>query len=134
MTEFKPHQASVFLVEDETLIRMMVAGMVEGLGHTVVAEAGNIGDALKLAQTADFEIAILDINVGGNRIEPVAEIISDRCLPFIFASGYGTAGMPEKFRDRTVLQKLCLSEIKLAHTDGEVRRGMASAQCGQRHE
>ena len=100
----------MFLVEDETLIRMMIAGMVEGLGHTVVAEAGNIGDALKLAQTADFEIAILDINVGGNRIEPVAEIISDRCLPFIFASGYGAAGMPEKFRDRTVLQKPFLME------------------------
>lgn len=110
LTESPLRQASVFLVEDETLIRMMIAGMVEDLGHTVVAEAGNIGDALKLAQTADFEIAILDINVGGDRIEPVADIISGRCLPFIFASGYGAAGMPEKFRDRTVLQKPFLME------------------------
>ena len=54
----------MFLVEDETLIRMMIAGIVEELGHTVVAEAGNISDVLKLAKTADFGIAILDINVG----------------------------------------------------------------------
>lgn len=65
----------MLLVEDETLVRMMIAGMVEELGHTVVAEAGNIAEALKLAKTADFGIAILDINVAGDRIEPVAEII-----------------------------------------------------------
>jgi DNA-binding NarL/FixJ family response regulator len=44
---------------------MTIAGMIEELGHTVAAEAGNIADALKLAKTADFGIAILDINVGG---------------------------------------------------------------------
>jgi len=83
----------------------MIAGMIEELGHDVVAEAGNITEALKLAKTTDFGIAILDINVGGERIEPVAEIIHDRLLPFVFASGYGAAGLPEKFRGRTVLQK-----------------------------
>jgi CheY-like chemotaxis protein len=84
---------------------MMIAGMVEELGHDVVAEAGNMADAMKLATAADFGIAILDINVGGERIEPVAEIIHGRLLPFIFASGYGAAGLPEQFRERTVLQK-----------------------------
>jgi DNA-binding NtrC family response regulator len=100
-----PRQVSVFLVEDETLIRMMIAGMAEELGHTVVAEAGNINDALTLARTANFEIAVLDINVGGERIEPVAEIVAGRDLPFIFASGYGSAAAPPKFRDRPILQK-----------------------------
>ena len=79
--------------------------MIEELDHTVVAEAGNISDALRLAKSADFEIAILDINVGGDRIEPVAEIINGRHLPFVFAGGYGAAGLPESFRDRPVLQK-----------------------------
>lgn len=106
----KPRQVSVLLVEDETLIRMMIAGMVEELGHTVVAEAGNINDALALARTANFEIAILDINVGGERIEPVAEIVAGRRLPFMFASGYGAAGAPPKFRDRPILQKPFLIE------------------------
>ena len=105
MTETKARRLSVLLVEDEAIIRMMIAGMVEELGHDVVAEAGNIAEALKLAKTADFGIAILDINVGGQRIEPVAEILHDRRVPFVFASGYGAAGLPEKYRDRTVLQK-----------------------------
>ena len=105
MTETKARRLSVLLVEDEAIIRMMIAGMIEELGHDVVAEAGNITEALKLAKTADFGVAILDINVGGQRIEPVAEIIHGRLLPFVFASGYGAAGPPEQFRDRTVLQK-----------------------------
>jgi CheY-like chemotaxis protein len=104
-TGIQMRDVSIFLVEDETLIRMMIAAMIAELGHTVVAEAGNIADALALAKTADFEMAILDINLGGQRIDPVAEIIDGRRLPFIFASGYGAAGLPEKFRDRTVLRK-----------------------------
>jgi CheY-like chemotaxis protein len=103
--ESKPRQVTILLVEDETLIRMMIADMVEELGHTIVAEAGNMTEALALAQTADFEIAVLDINVGGAKIEPVADVIAGRRLPFIFASGYGAAGVPEKFRDRPTLQK-----------------------------
>ena len=105
MTKSKPRQVAMFLVEDETLIRMMIAGMAEELGHTVVAEAGNINDALTLARTANFEIAVLDINVAGERIEPVAEIVAGRDLPIIFASGYGVAGAPQNFRDRPILQK-----------------------------
>jgi CheY-like chemotaxis protein len=110
VAESKPRQVSVLLVEDEALIRMMIAGMVEELGHTVIAEAGNMTEALALARTADFEIAVLDINVGGERIEPVADVIAGRNLPFIFASGYGAAGAPEKFRDRPTLQKPFLIE------------------------
>jgi DNA-binding NtrC family response regulator len=96
---------SVFLVEDEALIRMMMVDMVEELGHIVVAEAANIQEASALAETAEFEIAILDVNVGGERIDPVAEIIAGRGLPFIFASGYGAVGAPQRFRDRPILQK-----------------------------
>jgi CheY-like chemotaxis protein len=96
---------AVLVVEDEALIRMMIAGMIEELGHKVVGEAGNITEALNLATSADFSIAILDINLGGYRIEPVVEIIDRRGLPFVFASGYGAKGLPEKFNNRPVLQK-----------------------------
>lgn len=105
MTDATARRLSVFLVEDEAIIRMMIAGMVEELGHDVAVEAGNITDALKMATTANVGIAILDINVGGQNIAPVAEILSHRHIPFVFASGYGAAGLPEQYRDRTVLQK-----------------------------
>ena len=84
-------QASIFLVEDEVLIRMMLADMVEELGYRVVAETGNVQDARALAETIFFDIAILDINIAGSSIAPVATIIARRGLPFFFVSGYGLA-------------------------------------------
>jgi DNA-binding NtrC family response regulator len=98
-------QASIFLVEDEVLIRMMLADMVEELGHRVVAEAGNIQVAQALAETTFFDVAILDINIAGSSIAPVAAIIARRGLPFIFVSGYGLASRPEEFIERPALQK-----------------------------
>jgi CheY-like chemotaxis protein len=105
MNATRPAGCSVFLVEDEVMIRMMVADMLEELGHSIAAEAGEIGEALKLAQSTEFDLAILDVNVNGKVISPVAELIQARNRPFIFATGYGSSGLPEEYRDRPALQK-----------------------------
>src|ERR1700727_2377898 len=105
MTVTRPPRGSVFLVEDEVMIRMMVADMLEELGYSVAAEAGEINEAIKLAQSTEFDIAILDVNVNGKVISPVAELIEARNRPFIFATGYGSSGLPEQYRDRPALQK-----------------------------
>jgi CheY-like chemotaxis protein len=105
MAATRPLGGSVFLVEDEVMIRMMVADMLEELGYRVAAEAGEIGEALRLAESADFDFAILDVNVNGKVISPVADLISARNRPFIFATGYGSSGLPEEYRDRPALQK-----------------------------
>ena len=105
MTATRPPRGSVFLVEDEVMIRMMVSDMLEELGYTVAAEAGEIGEALRLAETTYFDLAILDVNVNGKVISPVAEVIQSRGRPFIFATGYGAQGLPEEFRNRPTLQK-----------------------------
>ena len=105
MTAPRPPCGSVFLVEDEVMIRMMVADMLEELGYTVAAEAGEIGEAVKLAQSTEFDLAILDVNVNGKVITPVAELINARNRPFIFATGYGSSGLPPEYRDRPALQK-----------------------------
>jgi CheY-like chemotaxis protein len=96
---------AIFLVEDEALIRMMIAGMVEELGHQIVAEAADIDRAVAIAQSDQFDLAILDINVAGRQIDPVAAILARRNIPFVFASGYGHHGLPLDFHDRLVLQK-----------------------------
>ena len=105
MTASRPPGGSVFLVEDEVMIRMMVADMLDELGYSVAAEAGEINEAIKLAQSTEFDIAILDVNVNGKMISPVAELIKARNRPFIFATGYGSQGLPEEYRDRPALQK-----------------------------
>src|SRR3978361_931730 len=104
MTTMRPPGASVFLVEDEVMIRMMVADMLEELGYSVAAEAGEINEAIRLAQSTEFDLAILDVNVNGKVISPVAELIKARQRPFIFATGYGSSGLPEEYRDRPALQ------------------------------
>ena len=105
MAPIKPPGGSVFLVEDEVMIRMMVADMLEELGYSIAAESGDIDQALMLAQTTDFDIAILDVSVNGKLISPVADAIEERNRPFIFATGYGTQGLPPEYRDRPALQK-----------------------------
>ena len=105
MTATGPAGRSVFLVEDEVMIRMMVADMLEELGYKVAAEAGDIAEAMRLAQSVEFDLAILDVNVNGKVISPVADLIKAKGRPFIFATGYGSSGLPEEYRDRPSLQK-----------------------------
>ncbi|CAN5116041.1 response regulator [soil metagenome] len=115
---------SVFLVEDEVMIRMMVADMLEELGYSVAAEAGEINEAIRLAGSTDFDIAILDVNVNGKVISPVAEVIQARNRPFVFATGYGAQGLPEEFRDRPTLQKPFQMEM-LAQVLSNTLKGVA---------
>jgi len=60
---------------------------------------------MPLAQSADFDLAVLDVNIAGQLITPVAELIAARRRPIIFATGYGVSGLPETFRDRPALRK-----------------------------
>jgi len=97
--------SSVFLVEDEVLIRMLLADMIRELGHTVAAEAGSCDEGLSLARSADFDLAILDVNLGKCTVEPIADVIDERGLPIIFASAYDERGLPPSIVGRTLLQK-----------------------------
>lgn len=109
---------SFLIVEDETLIRMMLVDMIEELGHHVVAAAGSLREALPLAREATFDVAILDINLGGgSNSAPIADVIAKRKIPFIYATGYGADGVPKGFKDRPVLRK----PFQLDELDREIR-------------
>ena len=92
--------AAILLVEDNALIRMMIAGMLEELGHQVVAEAGRFEEARRLAETAEFDIALLDIKLDHKSVAPVAEVIEKRGLPFLFAHTEGAAYQKHSSRNR----------------------------------
>ena len=97
--------ARVLVVEDELMIRMLLEDMLGELGYIVAAQAARVDEALVAAKTAAFDVAILDINLNGQTIVPVAEALAARDMPFVFATGYGDVGLPEGFRDRPMLKK-----------------------------
>jgi len=95
----------VLLVEDELMIRMLIDGMLSDLGHTVAAQAGGIEEAMALAKDAEFDVAILDVNLDGQPITPVVDVLVERGVPFVFVSGYARRGIPDAHSRAPLLQK-----------------------------
>jgi CheY-like chemotaxis protein len=95
----------ILVVEDELMIRMLLQDMLADLGYTVAGEAGRIDEAVALAKQGEFDVAILDVNLNGEPISPVVEVLVERGLPFVFATGYGQRGVPEPYRQTPTLQK-----------------------------
>ncbi len=95
----------VLVVEDEYLIRMLLEDMLADLGYDVGAAVGSIAEASEFAANGDFHVAILDVNLDGEEIFPVADILLKRGLPFVFVTGYGENSLPEPYRGRPALQK-----------------------------
>ena len=97
----------VLIVEDETLVAMLLEDMLDDAGHSVAHCASSLPQALGfIEREADaFDFAILDVNLGGQPIFPVAEALKAKGKPFAFATGYGPGGLPDAWRDRPTLSK-----------------------------
>lgn len=95
----------VLLVEDEPLIAMMLSDMLSELGLKVDGPYGTLADAMVAAHRHTAKAAVLDVNLGGEKIYPVAEILSGRNTPFIFITGYGRDSIDPRFSDVPLLQK-----------------------------
>jgi CheY-like chemotaxis protein len=95
----------VLLVEDEAMIAMLVEDMLEDLGHDLAAVATRLEEALALSRSEAFDLAILDLNLGGVLTYPVADALRDKGVPFIFATGYGSSGLKDTYADLPTLQK-----------------------------
>jgi len=94
----------VLLVEDESLVAMLAEDMLTDLGCEVVV-AMRLDKALDLARAGTFDAAVLDVNLGDARSYPVADVMFEREIPFLFATGYGVKGLEPTYRDVPVLQK-----------------------------
>lgn len=95
----------VLIVEDEILIGMLLEDMLSDLGYDVIATASRVEEATKLAREIEIDAAILDVNLNGQEVYPVAEILAERGIPFVFATGYGERGLPNAHQQRPTLQK-----------------------------
>jgi CheY-like chemotaxis protein len=95
----------VLIVEDEALITMLFEDILEDFACQVVGPAMNVRQALELAQSAEIDVAILDVNLGGESSFPVAALLRSREVPLVFSSGYGSQGLPPEWQDRPTLPK-----------------------------
>ena len=99
------HGLKVLLVEDEAIVALMVEHLLDDLGCRVVGPAGELAEAFVLAERESFDCAVLDVNLGGQRVDPFVDLLKARGAPFIFATGYGPAGVREEDRAWPVLLK-----------------------------
>ena len=95
----------ILIVEDESMVAMMIEDMLEDLGHQVIATSGRMPDASKLVLNATADLAILDVNLNGEETYPLADSLSARAIPFVFATGYGSSGIKAEWSGVPVLQK-----------------------------
>ena len=95
----------ILIVEDESLVAMLLEDCLVELGYQVVATAANVDAALKLVDAGDMDLAVLDVNLAGTLSFPVAEALEARGVPYIFVTGYAASGLPEQYRHRYGVQK-----------------------------
>ena len=95
----------VLLVEDEPLVSMMLADMLSAFGHKVDGPYSRFSDAMLAAKTSNLQAGILDVNLGGEKTYAVADILTDRKIPFAFVTGYGPDSIVSAFSHAPVLQK-----------------------------
>ena len=95
----------VLVVADEAAISLLLEDMLLDFGCEVIGPAARLSTALDTVNREAVDLAILDVNVAGEPIYPVAEALVERSVPFVFSTGYGSAGIKDAYRDRPVLQK-----------------------------
>jgi CheY-like chemotaxis protein len=100
-----PPGTRVLIVEDEAIIAMTAEDMVEEMGCVVAGVAASLDEALALAETDDFDVVLLDINLNGATSTPVAELLAAKGRPFVFTTGYGTSGPAADFVGVPVVPK-----------------------------
>jgi CheY-like chemotaxis protein len=97
----------VLVVEDESLIAMLLEDMILQLGGTLAATATRVQRALEILadRAVAIDLAVVDVNLGGEEAFPVAAALAERGVPFAFSTGYGNSGLPAAWRNRPTLQK-----------------------------
>ena len=104
-TKAAPKRQRILIAEDEPFIALALEAMLLELGYDVAGSAAQVSAALELIGREPIDGAILDVNIGSQRIDPVADILAARACPFFFTTGYGISGLPARHAGRAVLQK-----------------------------
>jgi CheY-like chemotaxis protein len=120
------HGVRLLIVEDEYFLAQDLADRFERLGAEVLGPAGTVREALSLARSAQIDGAVLDVNLKGERVYPVADLLLQKQIPFVFASGYGGELEPDAYShvprcikpvNFAMLVQALASQLKVANRD-----------------
>ena len=95
----------ILVVEDSPVVGPFTVDILAELGCDVVGPAPNMAAARELVEAGEFDAAMVDIHIRGERVFPLCEMLAARHVPFLFTSGYADRGMPDKWQERPRLQK-----------------------------
>jgi two-component sensor histidine kinase/DNA-binding response OmpR family regulator len=95
----------ILLVEDEALVGMMAGNLLSELGYVVVGPCTSVGDALAVIGQQHIDAAVLDINLNGQPVHPVADVLAHLNIPFAFVTGYGRDSIEPRFAHVPILEK-----------------------------
>ena len=95
----------VFVLEDEALIAMEIETMLRSAGYRVIGPASSIAEALEICDSLPHCFALLDVNLDGSAVTPVARRLEERGIPFALVTGYDVGNVPEQFRNRIIIRK-----------------------------
>jgi CheY-like chemotaxis protein len=93
------------LVEDESLVAMMMGEVLRELGFSVIGPCATAAEAAATIDSTDVSAAILDVNLDGELVYPVADLLAARNIPFAFITGYGEESLSPRYANVPVLQK-----------------------------
>lgn len=96
---------TILVVEDEALVSMLIETMLADLGCRTVWYASGVGEALELLRQRTPDAAVLDLNLAGEPVYPIADRLARAGVPFIFATGYGREGLAPEWSETPVVQK-----------------------------
>ncbi|MEI9993760.1 MAG: response regulator [Rhizomicrobium sp.] len=105
---------SVLVVEDEAIISFLLEDMLGELGAADIRHAGTVAAALICIDERQPDLAMLDVNLGGERVYPVAERLEAAGARFVFTTGYGKSGMDARWAGKVVVQKPFAADAMVA--------------------
>src|SRR5262249_62278039 len=95
----------ILLVEDEILVAMMMKDILTELGFSVVGPFSRLPEAMVAAVHEDINAGIIDVNLGGEFVYPVADVLAARKIPFVFITGYGVESIDGRFAHVPIVKK-----------------------------
>lgn len=105
LTSVKPADGPVLIVEDDFFIAQELLHAFEATGAQIAGPIADLASATRLVETQRVGLAVLDINVGGDMIFPLASALRSRAVPMVFATGFGTDAVPREFADVPLIEK-----------------------------